>query len=52
MVKVDALGGQMAVNIDRTGIQFRRLNTSRGLAVRASRAQATRKIINLSEVRL
>ena len=37
MVKeIDALGGQMAVNIDRTGIQFRRLNTSRGPAVRAS----------------
>ena len=33
----------MAVNIDRTGIQFRRLNTSRGPAVRASRAQADKK---------
>ena len=44
MVKeIDALGGQMAVNIDRTGIQFRRLNTSRGPAVRASRAQADKK---------
>ena len=44
MVKeIDALGGQMALNIDRTGIQFRRLNTSRGPAVRASRAQADKK---------
>ena len=44
MVKeIDALGGRMAVNIDRTGIQFRRLNTSRGPAVRASRAQADKK---------
>ena len=44
MVKeIDALGGQMAINIDRTGIQFRRLNTSRGPAVRASRAQADKK---------
>ena len=44
MVKeIDALGGQMAVNIDRTGIQFRRINTSKGPAVRASRAQADKK---------
>ncbi|NKB65758.1 MAG: tRNA uridine-5-carboxymethylaminomethyl(34) synthesis enzyme MnmG [Candidatus Latescibacteria bacterium] len=41
--EIDALGGQMGVNIDRTGIQFRRLNTSRGPAVRASRAQADKK---------
>ena len=44
MVKeIDALGGQMAVNADRTGIQFRRLNTSRGPAVRSSRAQCDKK---------
>ena len=44
MVKeIDALGGQMAINTDRTGIQFRRLNTSKGPAVRASRAQADKK---------
>ena len=41
--EIDALGGQMAVNTDRTGLQFRRLNTSRGPAVRASRAQADKK---------
>ncbi|MFH1571949.1 MAG: tRNA uridine-5-carboxymethylaminomethyl(34) synthesis enzyme MnmG, partial [Gemmatimonadota bacterium] len=44
MVKeIDALGGEMAVNTDRSGIQFRRLNTSRGPAVRASRAQCDKK---------
>jgi tRNA uridine 5-carboxymethylaminomethyl modification enzyme len=38
--EVDALGGEMARNIDATGIQFRRLNTGKGPAVRSSRAQA------------
>ncbi len=40
--EIDALGGAMARNIDATGIQFRRLNTGKGAAVRASRAQADR----------
>jgi tRNA uridine 5-carboxymethylaminomethyl modification enzyme len=40
--EIDALGGEMAKNIDATGIQFRRLNTSKGPAVRSSRAQADR----------
>ena len=40
--EIDALGGEMAKNIDATGIQFRRLNTSKGPAVRATRAQADR----------
>jgi tRNA uridine 5-carboxymethylaminomethyl modification enzyme len=38
--EIDALGGEMARCIDETGIQFRRLNESRGPAVRATRAQA------------
>ena len=41
--EVDALGGEMAKNIDKTGIQFRRLNTKKGPAVRSSRAQADKK---------
>lgn len=40
--EVDALGGLMPKAIDQTGIQFRTLNSSRGPAVRASRAQADR----------
>ena len=42
--EVDALGGLMGFAIDSTGIQFRTLNSSRGPAVRASRAQADREL--------
>jgi tRNA uridine 5-carboxymethylaminomethyl modification enzyme len=41
--EIDALGGEMAKNIDATGIQFRILNTKKGPAVRASRAQADKQ---------
>jgi tRNA uridine 5-carboxymethylaminomethyl modification enzyme len=37
--EIDALGGEMAKNADQTGIQFRRLNTKKGLAVQGSRSQ-------------
>jgi tRNA uridine 5-carboxymethylaminomethyl modification enzyme len=42
--EVDALGGIMAKAIDKGGIQFRRLNASKGPAVRATRAQADRTL--------
>ncbi len=45
--EIDALGGEMAKNIDVTGIQFRRLNTKKGSAVISSRAQADRQAYRL-----
>lgn len=45
--EIDVLGGEMAKNIDATGIQFRMLNTKKGPAVRASRAQADKQLYRL-----
>ena len=45
--EIDALGGEMAATIDETSIQFRKLNTSKGPAVRSSRAQADRLLYRL-----
>ncbi len=41
--EIDALGGEMAINTDVTGIQFRLLNESKGPAVRSPRAQCDKK---------
>jgi tRNA uridine 5-carboxymethylaminomethyl modification enzyme len=42
--EIDAMGGAMARATDRAGIQFRTLNASKGAAVRATRAQADRRL--------
>src|SRR3990172_369598 len=46
--EIDALGGEMAKIIDRTGIQFRILNRSKGPAVRGTRAQADKQRYRLA----
>ena len=42
--EIDALGGEMGKNTDKTGIHFKRLNTSKGPAVRGTRAQCDRNL--------
>ncbi len=42
--EIDALGGEMAINIDKTFIQSRMLNTSKGPAVHSLRVQADKKM--------
>jgi tRNA uridine 5-carboxymethylaminomethyl modification enzyme len=45
--EIDALGGEMGINADRTGIQFRMLNMKKGPSVRAPRAQCDKKAYQL-----
>src|SRR5947199_4057826 len=46
--EIDALGGEMARNTDRTSIQIRMLNTSKGPAVQALRAQSDKRAYSLA----
>jgi tRNA uridine 5-carboxymethylaminomethyl modification enzyme len=45
--EVDALGGEMGVNTDKSALQYKRLNSSKGPAVRSSRAQCDKVIYSL-----
>ena len=48
--EVDALGGEIGINTDRSSIQMRMLNTAKGPAVQALRAQADKKMYHLNMV--
>ncbi len=45
--EIDALGGEMALNTDVSGIQFRLLNASKGPAIKSPRAQCDKKVYAL-----
>src|SRR5476651_92240 len=45
--EIDALGGEMGINTDATGVQFRMLNASKGASVRGPRAQCDKKAYQL-----
>lgn len=49
--EIDALGGQMGINGDQTALQIRMLNTKKGPAVRALRAQSDKRKYELSMLR-
>jgi tRNA uridine 5-carboxymethylaminomethyl modification enzyme len=49
--EIDALGGEMALCTDETGVQFRMLNTKKGPAVRSPRAQCDRHAYNAAMLR-
>jgi tRNA uridine 5-carboxymethylaminomethyl modification enzyme len=46
--EVDALGGQMGINTDMSALQYKRLNSSKGPAVRSSRAQCDKVMYSLN----
>jgi tRNA uridine 5-carboxymethylaminomethyl modification enzyme len=46
--EIDALGGEMAKNTDRSGLQFRMLNAGKGPAVQSPRAQCDKKLYQFS----
>ncbi len=48
VMEIDAMGGEMARNTDRTGLQFRLLNTGKGSAVWSPRAQCDKKLYQLT----
>src|SRR6478752_4454311 len=45
--EIDALGGVMGINTDKSAIQYKRLNSSKGPAVRSSRAQCDKALYAL-----
>ena len=45
--EIDALGGEIGINTDRAGIQFRMLNTKKGPAVRALRVQCDKRLYRM-----